>query len=127
MLIRCYSDKEYGFNPWVRRFPGGRHGKPLQPCILVLYYPCMYSCLENPHGQRRLVGYSSWGLRVRHNWTHSHICTHVDIGPGKQEEWRALKEWIISLGIYLVVGMLCHMVVLFSVFWVNSYCSPQWL
>ena len=32
------------------RFPGGGHGKPLQ-----------YSCLENPHGQRNLAGYSPWG------------------------------------------------------------------
>ena len=23
--------------------------------------PCQYSCLENPHGQRSLVGYSPWG------------------------------------------------------------------
>ena len=30
--------------------PGEGHGNPLQ-----------YSCLENPHGQRRLAGYSSWG------------------------------------------------------------------
>ena len=30
--------------------PGGGHGNPLQ-----------YSCLENPHGQRCLVGYSPWG------------------------------------------------------------------
>ena len=40
---------------WVRsvgwgRSPGGGHGNPLQ---------C--SCLENPHGQRSLVGYSPWG------------------------------------------------------------------
>ena len=27
-----------------------RHGHPLQ-----------YSCLENPHGQRSLMGYSPWG------------------------------------------------------------------
>ena len=32
------------------RSPGGGHGNPLQ-----------YSCLENPHGQRSLEGYSSWG------------------------------------------------------------------
>ena len=32
------------------RSPG--HGNPLQ-----------YSCLENPHGQRSLVGYSLWGLK----------------------------------------------------------------
>ena len=30
--------------------PGGGHGYPLQ-----------YSCLENPHGQKSLVSYSSWG------------------------------------------------------------------
>ena len=29
--------------------PGGGHGNPLQ-----------YSCLENPHRQRSLVGYSPW-------------------------------------------------------------------
>ena len=32
------------------RYPGGGHVNPLQ-----------YSCQENPHGQRRLVGYSQWG------------------------------------------------------------------
>ena len=32
------------------RSPGGGHGNPLQ-----------YSCLENPHGQRSLVGYSPRG------------------------------------------------------------------
>ena len=45
-----------GFDPWVRRSPGGKHGNPLQ-----------YSCLENPHGQRSLVGYSPLGHRVRHD------------------------------------------------------------
>ena len=29
--------KRLGFNPWVRKIPGGGHGNPLQ-----------YSCLENP-------------------------------------------------------------------------------
>ena len=32
--------------PELGRSPGGGHGNPLQ-----------YSCLENPHGQRSLVGY----------------------------------------------------------------------
>ena len=32
------------------RSPGGGHGNPLQ-----------YSCLGNPHGQKRLVGDSPWG------------------------------------------------------------------
>ena len=26
-------------------------------------YPLQYSCLENPHGQRSLVGYSPWGCK----------------------------------------------------------------
>ena len=34
------------------RSPGGEHGNPLQ-----------YSYLENLHGQRRLAGYSQWGLK----------------------------------------------------------------
>ena len=34
------------------RSPGGGLGNPLH-----------YSCLENPHGQRSLVGYSLWGCK----------------------------------------------------------------
>ena len=30
--------------------------------------PLQHSSLENPHGQRRLVGYSPWGCRVRQDW-----------------------------------------------------------
>ena len=41
-----------GSIPGSGRFPGGGHGNPLQ-----------YSCLENPHGWRSLVGYSPWGLK----------------------------------------------------------------
>ena len=41
-----------GSIPGSGRSPGGRHGNPLQ-----------YSRLENPHGQRSLVGYSPWGRR----------------------------------------------------------------
>ena len=37
---------DLGSIPGLGRFPGGGHGNPLQ-----------YSCLENPHGQRSLVGY----------------------------------------------------------------------
>ena len=36
--------------PGLGRSPGGGHGNPLQD-----------SCLENPHGQRSLVGYSPQG------------------------------------------------------------------
>ena len=39
-----------GSIPRVGKSPGGGHGDLLQ-----------YSCLENPHGQRSLVGYSPLG------------------------------------------------------------------
>ena len=50
---------DLGWIPDLGRSTGGRHGSPLQ-----------YSCLENPHGQRSLVGYGSpWGSQwVRHYW-----------------------------------------------------------
>ena len=43
---------DLGLIPGLRRSPGGGHGNPLQ-----------YSCSENPHGQRSLVGYSPWGCK----------------------------------------------------------------
>ena len=45
----------------LRRSVGGGHGNALQ-----------YSCLENPHGQRSLVGYSR-------TWLTKHSKAHVDI------------------------------------------------
>ena len=41
---------DLGSIPGLGRCPGGGHGNPLQ-----------YSCLENPHGQRSLAGYSPLG------------------------------------------------------------------
>ena len=47
---------DLGSIPGLGRYPEGGHSNPLQ-----------YSCLENPHGQRSLAGYSPFGRRVRHN------------------------------------------------------------
>ena len=44
--------RDAGSIPGSGRFPGRGHGNPLQ-----------YSCLENPHEQRSLVGYSPWGRK----------------------------------------------------------------
>ena len=41
---------DLGLTPGLGRSPGERNGNP-----------CQYSCLENPHGQRELGGYSPWG------------------------------------------------------------------
>ena len=45
-----FNTGDLGLIPGLGRSPGGGHGTPLQ-----------YSCLENSHGQRNLVGYSPWG------------------------------------------------------------------
>ena len=44
------DEGDVGLIPELGRSPGGGNGNPLQ-----------YSCMENPHGQRRLVGYSPGG------------------------------------------------------------------
>ena len=51
----CNAVGDLGSIPGLGISPGGGHGNPLH-----------YSCLENPHGQRRLAGYSPW---VEKNWT----------------------------------------------------------
>ena len=45
----CNERDRGSISGWGRS-PGGGHGNPLQ-----------YSCLENPHGQRSMVGHSLWG------------------------------------------------------------------
>ena len=47
-----YNVRDPGSSPGLGRSPGGGHGNPFQ-----------YSCLENPHGQRSLAGYSPWGRK----------------------------------------------------------------
>ena len=44
--------RDKGWIPGLGRSPGSGHGNPLQ-----------YSCLQNPHGQTSLAGYSTWGCR----------------------------------------------------------------
>ena len=67
--------RDAGSIPGSGRSPGGGHGNPLQ-----------YSCLENPHGQRSLVGYSVWGCKesdtmgqaqYRHNYWSPHALNPV--------------------------------------------------
>ena len=49
LLASAGDVRDMDSTPRSGRSPEGRQGNPLQ-----------YSCLENPHGQRGLVGYSLW-------------------------------------------------------------------
>ena len=48
----AFNAGDPGSIPGSRRSPGE-----------VNDYPLQYSCLENPHGQRSLAGYSPWGCK----------------------------------------------------------------
>ena len=66
------GDMRHRFNPWVGKIPSrSRHGNSLQ-----------YSCLENPHGQRSLIGYNSEGCKESNtievtNPAHMLICIYL--------------------------------------------------
>ena len=51
---------DLGSIPGLGRSPGEEHGNPPH-----------YSCLENPHGQRSLVGYSPWVHKESDSSKHS--------------------------------------------------------
>ena len=69
---------DLGSIPGLGRSPRGGHGNPLQ-----------YSCLENPHGQKSLAGYTVQGVgksQTRlsnsahaHPPTHTHTHTHIRV------------------------------------------------
>ena len=60
------GDLRPGFDPWVGKIPWRREWQPIH-----------YSCLENPHGQRSLMGYKSIGSqRFEYDWNHL-ACMHI--------------------------------------------------
>ena len=55
--------------PGLGRFPGGGYGNSFQ-----------YFCLQNPHGQRSLEGYSAWGhkeLDMTEQLSQIYVCVCV--------------------------------------------------
>ena len=54
--------------PGLGRSCGGGHGNPLP-----------YSCLENPYGQRSLVGYSPWGCKESDTTKRLHFSFFLEI------------------------------------------------
>ena len=68
-----------GSIPELGRPPGGGHGNPLQ-----------YSCLENPHGQRNLMGYSPKGPKESDT---TEVTKHSTAqAPKVKAEQRGLKQ-----------------------------------
>ena len=68
-----YNVRDLGSIPGLRRSPRGGHSNPLQ-----------YSCLENPHGQRSLVGYSPWGRKESDTTERQHGMEGMGVGARHQ-------------------------------------------
>ena len=61
------NSRDPGLIPGLGKFPRPGHDNPLQ-----------YSCLEDLHGQRSLVGYSPWRLKELDLTKHKHyMCVCV--------------------------------------------------
>ena len=82
---QCRRLRNAGLIPGLGRSPGGRHGNPLQ-----------YSCLENPHGQRSLVGYSPLGCRESEATQHSQHVQHY------------LKNFTLLIHLFLIASLGKH-------------------
>ena len=97
---------DLSLSPGLGRSPGGGHGNPLQ-----------YSCLENPHTKRNLVGYSMWDSK------------ELDM-----TEQISTAQWQIILNIFLqVFGYLyiawcsCSVIQLCPTLWDSMDCSTPGL
>ena len=76
------------WRPGLGRSPGDGNGNPLQ-----------YYCRENPHEQRRLVGYSPWGHRESDRTERLTLTEHI----AKVAFWKVMDfswthqyEWFIN-------------------------------
>ena len=74
--------------PGLGRSPGGGHGNPLQ-----------YSCLENPHGQRSLEGYSPWGCTESDTTERLSIHTHMGTEKGVKHRKFAVRPFWLQIPI----------------------------
>ena len=75
---------DMGSIPVLGRSPGGGHGNSFQ-----------YSCLEHPHGQRSLEGYSPWGHKSSD--TTERISTYILVGNSESLLWLSLNQsWKFS-------------------------------
>ena len=91
---------DLGLIPRTGRSVGRGHGNQLQ-----------YSCLENPHGRRNLVGYSPWGrkeLDMTEQLSTAYIPSPVDLpDPGTESGSPTLQQILYQLryqgGLYIYI------------------------
>ena len=81
---------DVGWIPELRSSPGGGHGNPIQ-----------YSCLDNPHEQRSLVGCSPWGHKKSDTTERPSTAFHMHTVRGSKAvvlglQWPQSQEQVVQ-------------------------------
>ena len=77
---------DLGSIPGLRSVPGGGHGNQFK-----------YSLLENPHGQRSLVGYSPWGRKEQDTTEQLNTLCKISRYPQQRTSQRLWHEYPRSM------------------------------
>ena len=81
--------------PGLGGYLEGRHSNTLQ-----------YSCLENPHGQRSLVGYSPWGCKESEQWATQPSTTVKNVQLRSQQVKAVTFKLEIQYRIFIIIKLL---------------------
>ena len=105
-ICQCRRCKKLGFDPGWGRSAEGEHGHPFQ-----------YSCLENPHGQRNLVGYIVHRVTKSQTWLKP-LSRHTVI-------WKDIFFYMLHEGGNFKI---CYIWLFENVCWVNAllHCIKLW-
>ena len=76
-----YNAGDLALIPGLGRSSGGRHGNPLQ-----------YSCLESPHRQKSLAGYSPWGGKESDMTVTKHSTLHTGLQTADSIRWAKYEQ-----------------------------------
>ena len=77
---QCRRCERCGFNPWFRKTPWRRKWQPTSVFLT-----------GESHGQRSLVGYSSWSCRLGHDWNDLAPCTS-GLVCGTRDLYRIMQD-----------------------------------
>ena len=116
--------KRHGFNPWVGKILWRRKWEPTPVCLP-----------GESHGRRILVGYSSWGCRVRNNlaskqttaaaeWVHVLLTRFFEV---KLEHLASISFSQCWSKIILISHCVCNRVLVSVLKWKGIFLSLSWI
>ena len=114
IYLQCRICRRCKLNPWVEKIPWRRKWQPIflpgkchgERSLAGstgggISNPLQHSCLENPHGQKNLVGYSPWDHKesdtTEHTHTHKYGYKHLPQNIIMRTKW---DKYIVKPYIY---------------------------